>query len=108
MSRIRVYVVGSHPRSDVWLNHESVSDRHAEVLRLPDGRLYVTDCHSTNGTYLLHGDAEQRLRQEFLPDAGRIRFGDHRMTTAELQRACRCRPFRSWTRWRFRLTRQPT
>ena len=103
MSRTRIYLVGSHPRSDVWLNHESVSKRHAEVLRLPDGRLYVTDCHSTSGTYLVYGDAEQRFRQEFLPEAARIRFGARLMTTSELQRACR--PFRSWTRWRFRLTR---
>ncbi|MDD9981535.1 MAG: FHA domain-containing protein [Gammaproteobacteria bacterium] len=105
MSRTRVYVVGSDPRCDIWLNDESVSRRHAEVLRLVDGRLYVTDCQSTNGTYLLHESGEQRLRQEFVPNGTRIRFGTHVMDASELQRACR--HFRWWQNWSSRVRHQP-
>jgi DNA-binding winged helix-turn-helix (wHTH) protein len=46
-------VIGRDPRCDVWLDHESVSRRHASI-RIAGGsdRPLITDLESTNGTFV--------------------------------------------------------
>ena len=95
MSRIATYLVGRSPGCHVRLDDNSVSGLHAEVVRLTDGRLYVTDRGSTNGTHILRGEAKQPIDQEFLPRTARIRFGEVVLGASELDAACRGR---SW--WR--------
>ncbi len=46
-----VVTAGRHPESDIFLDDVTVSRRHAEFLREPDGYL-VRDVGSLNGTYL--------------------------------------------------------
>ena len=46
-----VTTVGRHPESDIFLDDVTVSRRHAEVRR-KDGRFYVHDMGSLNGTYV--------------------------------------------------------
>jgi pSer/pThr/pTyr-binding forkhead associated (FHA) protein len=43
---------GRHPDSDIFLDDVTVSRRHAEFRRTPDGRYTVADVGSLNGTYL--------------------------------------------------------
>ncbi|WP_410597391.1 FHA domain-containing protein [Amycolatopsis sp. lyj-23] len=63
---------GQSPAAGVFARHDNVSRRHASVGVEPDGRMWVRDEHSTNGTFvndtpvpggrtapLVHGD---RLR----------------------------------------------
>ncbi len=50
--------LGRNPASDVFLDDVTVSRRHAEVRRQPDG-LYVFDLGSLNGTYLNRDRVEQ-------------------------------------------------
>ena len=88
MSRIRTYVVGRERTCDVPLDDPSVSRRHAEVVRVSGGRLYVTDCATTNGTLVLEGDDWRAIRQKFLEPTDRIRFGDHQMTAGRLNALC--------------------
>ena len=88
MSRIRTYIVGREPGCDVRLDDASVSRHHAEVVRLSGGRLYVTDRATTNGTFVLDGDAWRRIRQAFLKPGGRVRFGDVEMSAGRLDDSC--------------------
>lgn len=88
MSRVRTYVVGRDRACDVPLDDSSVSRRHAEVVRLAGGRLYVTDCATTNGTFVLDGGAWRAIRQAFVEPTGRIRFGDREMTIERLGVLC--------------------
>ncbi|HUF32396.1 MAG TPA: FHA domain-containing protein [Acidimicrobiales bacterium] len=46
-----VVSVGRHPQSDIFLDDVTVSRRHAEVVRVPEG-YEVRDVGSLNGTYL--------------------------------------------------------
>ncbi|CAN5669926.1 hypothetical protein BH20ACT1_BH20ACT1_13970 [soil metagenome] len=46
-----VVSAGRHPDSDIFLDDVTVSRRHAEVLRRPDGYV-LRDAGSLNGTYL--------------------------------------------------------
>ncbi len=47
-----VITIGRAPGNDLVLPHPSVSGRHAQVMKQPDGRFQVRDLGSTNGTYL--------------------------------------------------------
>ncbi|UGY95312.1 zinc-ribbon and FHA domain-containing protein [Streptomyces gobiensis] len=44
--------VGRHPQSDIFLDDVTVSRRHVEFRRGPDGRFTVSDVGSLNGTYV--------------------------------------------------------
>jgi len=43
---------GRHPDSDIFLDDITVSRRHAEIRRTPDGDYEACDTGSLNGTYL--------------------------------------------------------
>ena len=88
MSRIRTYIVGRDRECDVRLDDSSVSRRHAECVRLADGRLYITDCATTNGTFVLEGEEWREVRQTFVEPSSHIRFGDYRMTAKRLNALC--------------------
>ena len=67
----------------------SVSRRHAEVVRLPDGGLYVTDRASTNGTFVLgKGGDWHGVRQVALRLTDVVRFGTLQMTVGQLAAMC--------------------
>lgn len=79
MSTVPCAIVGRSASADVSLPHPSVSRRHAEVIPLPDGRVYVTDCATTNGTFVHAGGQWRRIAQDFAAADGRVRFGDVEM-----------------------------
>lgn len=81
-------MVGREPECDVVLRDGSVSRRHAEVVRLPDGRLHVTDRATVNGTFILRDGEWRAVRQTFAGPADRIRFGDHELTGGRLEALC--------------------
>ena len=88
MSRVRTYVVGRDGTSDVRLDDSTVSGRHAEVVRVEGGRLYVTDCATTNGTYVLAGREWRAIRQAVVEPTDRLRFGELEMTVDRLDELC--------------------
>ena len=45
-------IIGRAPQSDVVLDDERVSSRHARLTYLPDGSARIEDLNSTNGTYV--------------------------------------------------------
>ena len=89
MSQVRTYVVGRDQSCDVWLEDPSVSRRHAEVVRVSGGRLYVTDCATTNGTFVRDGREWRAIRQALVEPTGRIRFGEYEMTVDRIDALCR-------------------
>ena len=83
-----VRVVGRGEGCDVWLADTSVSRRHAEVVRLSDGRLQVSDLGSTNGTFVLDAGVWRAFDCEVLAPTDCVRFGDHEATAGELAALC--------------------
>ncbi|MCK1799025.1 FHA domain-containing protein [Streptomyces sp. XM4193] len=47
-----VTTAGRHPESDIFLDDFTVSRRHVEIRRAPDGTFTVSDHGSLNGTYV--------------------------------------------------------
>ena len=84
MSKVKCFLVGRDGRCDFPIDDGSVSRRHAEVVPLADGRVYVTDCASTHGTFALQGGTWKSIRQDYLDGAGRVRFGNCEVPVARL------------------------
>jgi len=79
-----LYRFGRGARCDVVLDAHAVSKRHAELTVARDGRLYLTDCASRNGTKVWRDGRWQTLRQSFVAHDERVRFGTVELTVAAL------------------------
>ncbi len=67
-----VVVVGREDNADLTVGRGSISRRHAELRKGPDGEWCVADMGSTNGTYL--NDVE--VDDAELEDGDHVQFGD--------------------------------
>lgn len=90
-SELRMLRMGRGRTMDVRVEGRRVSRLHAELRpmpRTPKGeRMYeLTDCQSTNGTFVFrHGDW-QRVHRELVAPDDRVRLGDYESTPAALAR----------------------
>ncbi len=84
MSRIRCYSIGRDPSASIVLRHETVSRRHAELIPVSGGQVYVTDCASACGTFIDKGRRWERLTQDFVGAGGRVRFGEVEVSVQSL------------------------
>ena len=84
MSRIKIYRLGRNSSNDYVINDDTVSRSHAEYIVCDDGRLYVTDCHSTSGTFVFRGESWQKIRQDFVAPDEKLRFGEAEVSPVEL------------------------
>ncbi len=83
----RKYSIGRVRSCDIPLADDSVSGHHAELEFLEDGKWLLTDCQSTNGTFLLGSGAPQRLSQSLVSPLDRVRFGSVTLGMRELLEA---------------------
>jgi predicted component of type VI protein secretion system len=89
--RENTYSIGRSPDCDLVLADQSVSRKHAELVVLESGQLFLVDCQSTHGTTLTHGGATRAVRQEFLDPDAVVKFGDVAMPVRDLLEALRSR-----------------
>jgi hypothetical protein len=68
---------GRHPDSDIFLDDVTVSRRHAEFRRTPEGRFTVADVGSLNGTYLTRGRIDSAV---LLSSGDEVQVGKFRLT----------------------------
>lgn len=66
-------ILGSAADADVQLNDPTVSGKHAS-LRYKEGKFYLVDLDSSNGTYL--NDGAPPIAREELKDNDKIRVGE--------------------------------
>lgn len=80
--------IGRDAARDIPLGDDSVSAHHAELSILEDGRLLLTDCRSTNGTFVIEADGgARRIRQTLVAPTDRIRFGGVTLAVSALLEA---------------------
>jgi pSer/pThr/pTyr-binding forkhead associated (FHA) protein len=65
---------GRHPSSDIFLDDVTVSRRHAEFVRVPDG-FSVRDVGSLNGTYV----NRERIDEATLAGGDEVQVGKYRL-----------------------------
>lgn len=66
-------ILGTGPDSEILVRDETVSARHASI-RYKDGRFFLTDLDSSNGTFL--NDGKEAISREELKDNDVIRLGE--------------------------------
>lgn len=66
--------VGRRPESDVFLDDVTVSRDHAVIVRR-DGRYYIDDCGSLNGTYV----NRRRIESHQLSDGDELQIGKYKL-----------------------------
>ncbi|MEV0642907.1 FHA domain-containing protein [Streptomyces sp. NPDC050619] len=73
---------GRHPQSDIFLDDVTVSRRHVEFRRAPDGSFTVADVGSLNGTYV----NRERIDQVALSNGDEVQIGKYRLVFYASQR----------------------
>jgi len=70
--------IGRSPDSDIFLDDVTVSRRHAELQRRPDG-FAITDLGSLNGTFV----NRRRVDRKVLEDGDEVQIGKYKLTYLE-------------------------
>ena len=78
------FTVGRDPGADIPIADNSVSRLHAEVTFAEGGRLFVTGCRSSNGTFLQRGPSEVRITQQTVEPTDTVRFGAVNIAASDL------------------------
>ncbi|TKA09111.1 FHA domain-containing protein [Actinacidiphila oryziradicis] len=73
---------GRHPESDIFLDDVTVSRRHVEFRRSPDGGFMVADVGSLNGTYV----NRERIDSVPLANGDEVQIGKYRLVFYPSQR----------------------
>ncbi|WP_408055810.1 FHA domain-containing protein [Streptomyces lycii] len=73
---------GRHPQSDIFLDDVTVSRRHVEFRRGPDGTFTVADVGSLNGTYV----NRERIDSVVLAQGDEVQIGKYRLVFYASQR----------------------
>ncbi|WP_435866184.1 FHA domain-containing protein [Streptomyces xinghaiensis] len=74
---------GRHPQSDIFLDDVTVSRRHVEFRRGPDGGFTVADVGSLNGTYV----NRERIDSVPLTNGDEVQIGKYRLVFYASQRS---------------------
>ena len=77
----RTFVVGRE--GHIYINSQSASKRHAEI-RVTDGRIYLRDLNSTNGTYLVKNKGLVYFEKGYVSPRQPVVIGDQIHTIASL------------------------
>ncbi|MFF3690587.1 FHA domain-containing protein [Streptomyces sp. NPDC002187] len=73
---------GRHPQSDIFLDDVTVSRRHVEFRRSPEGLFSVADVGSLNGTYV----NRERIDSVVLANGDEVQIGKYRLVFYASQR----------------------
>jgi diguanylate cyclase (GGDEF)-like protein len=65
------HVIGRGTEADLWVEDGGVSRRHARIACRGDGRYFVEDLGSTNGTFI----GSQRIQSQEIKNGDRIQLG---------------------------------
>jgi len=81
------YIIGRegdvYIEDHIYINSPSVSRRHAEV-KIKNGRIYLCDLGSTNGTYLIENNSLVPFKEGYLSPSQPIAIGHVKCTIHSL------------------------
>lgn len=84
MSHFTIYRIGRGSDVDIRIDDNSVSRLHAELVVTESGSHYLTDCASTNGSYVAQNGEWIPIRQDFITPTDVILLGQYRTTVPQL------------------------
>ena len=84
MLQEKMYTIGRGAECDIRLNDPSVSQVHAEVQFLADGKLAIVDRNSTNGSFFFDGSQWREFVRATVNPTAHIRFGNCERVASQL------------------------
>lgn len=76
--------IGRSLDCDLVLADISVSRLHAVLELLSNNRLLLTDCQSTQGTFVIRGGTEERIQAQMVTKYDLLRFGNIKIPVSEI------------------------
>jgi uncharacterized membrane protein YhaH (DUF805 family) len=80
----RKITIGRSTECDLVLADISVSRIHAELELLENNRLLLTDCHSSQGTFVIRDVHEEKIKQQTVSKHDLLRFGNITIPVSEI------------------------
>ena len=81
------YIIGRegevYLEDHIYINSPSVSRRHA-AIKIKNGRIYLCDLDSTNGTYLIENDSLLPFKEGYVSPSQPIAIGHVKCTISSL------------------------
>jgi predicted component of type VI protein secretion system len=83
---MKTYIVGRSRKSDIIIDHinRTVSRKHLKITVEDDGKYYILDCESTNGTYRQEGTRWAQIKQSYVDIDEPLLLGRYKTTIREL------------------------
>ncbi len=72
----RKITIGRSTECDLVLADMSVSRLHAELELFEKSRLLLTGCHSSQGTFVIRGGHEEKVKQQTVSKHDLLKFGN--------------------------------
>ncbi len=80
----RKITIGRSTDCDIVLGDLTVSRLHAELELLENNRLLLTDCNSSQGSFVINGGKEERVSQRIVSELDSLKFGNITITVSEI------------------------
>jgi pSer/pThr/pTyr-binding forkhead associated (FHA) protein len=83
---MKTYLIGRNHKANIVIKDadRSVSGIHLEITVDTDGKFYIIDCNSTNGTYRKRGGRWIAIQQTYVSQDEQILLGKYLTTVREL------------------------
>ena len=81
---MKTYSIGRSTEADIAIPDDTISRLHAELVITDDDQFYLTDCNSSNGSFVVRNDELVEVRQCFVNPDDEIVLGEYRTTALAL------------------------
>lgn len=78
------FTIGRDKAADIPIADASVSRLHAELTLLEGGKVFLTDCRSSNGTFVVTHAGEHRISQETVDQNDIVKLGNVSIAVSDL------------------------
>lgn len=85
---MKTYWIGRSEQCDIQLTEACISRLHAELLIARDGRYYLTDCASSQGTFIAQDQSWKKMTQCYIEANQPLKLGDIKTSIAQLLKKC--------------------
>ncbi len=84
MSHFSLYRIGRDSDMDIQIDDASISRIHAEFIATESGSYYLTDCESSNGSFVWRDSVWMPIKQDFISPTEHIALGTYQTTATQL------------------------
>jgi len=84
LSHFSLYRIGRGSDVDIQIDDASISRIHAELIATESGSYYLTDCESSNGSFVWRNSVWMPIKQDFIGPTEHIALGSYQTTATQL------------------------